>query len=478
MGDKMKVREGNDGYSYPYTSSDIVIDKNGKSNTTKFEELDLQLGDIATNKADKTTTQNIQQQVNNLVLGAVADGNNAEVVQARGGYDLLSDRFIGIDNKINKLYTSNNPNEYGFKYDYNNIDLWEKGTLNETSNGIKVDSDIRIRTKDFIDSRVEYIFNKNNATIFLFIYDLNGVYEDMKTYAGDKEYIQLDKNKKYKIVCKNNSNPNSSISVDFADNIFLFVERLNNEWVHGSLNDLTGEYDNNTHTYNTRLTIKSFLDENINNLKISSGYVCYLYLYDKNQTFIGYININDGIKLSKKYLYKIVIMREDKDWIYFRNISNAISFNTYEGLNILTNFKNMWKQGYFYDNGQASYNESSSYYKKRILTPNFIDTENINKITCEFPYKISFIMYDENDNFIHQSPYSDILLLPNRQNKYKLTLAHAGNKDITIDNYNKVKFSYIETKTERFNRIANFAPIYNSPYYELLQSTYDDFNKD
>ena len=47
MGDKVKVREGNDGYSYPYTSPDLVIDKNGKSNTKKFEEIDSQFKDIA-----------------------------------------------------------------------------------------------------------------------------------------------------------------------------------------------------------------------------------------------------------------------------------------------------------------------------------------------------------------------------------------------------------------------------------------------
>lgn len=43
MSDKMRVREGNDGYSYPYTSPDLVVDKNGKSNTTKFEELEAKI---------------------------------------------------------------------------------------------------------------------------------------------------------------------------------------------------------------------------------------------------------------------------------------------------------------------------------------------------------------------------------------------------------------------------------------------------
>lgn len=47
MSDKMKVRDGNDGYSYPYTSPDLVIDKDGKSSTTKFNELDSQFKDIA-----------------------------------------------------------------------------------------------------------------------------------------------------------------------------------------------------------------------------------------------------------------------------------------------------------------------------------------------------------------------------------------------------------------------------------------------
>lgn len=48
MSDKMKIREGKDGYSYPYTSPDLVIDQNGKSTTTKFNEINSQFKDIAT----------------------------------------------------------------------------------------------------------------------------------------------------------------------------------------------------------------------------------------------------------------------------------------------------------------------------------------------------------------------------------------------------------------------------------------------
>lgn len=63
-------------------------EENIKNNSSKIEE-----------KADKITTQSIQQQVNNLVLGAVGDGNNAEVIQARGSYALLNER-LNAEEKI------------------------------------------------------------------------------------------------------------------------------------------------------------------------------------------------------------------------------------------------------------------------------------------------------------------------------------------------------------------------------------------
>ena len=44
-------------------------------------------------KAEKSTTADMQTQINNLVLGAVGDGNNAEVVQARGTSAVLNDRL-------------------------------------------------------------------------------------------------------------------------------------------------------------------------------------------------------------------------------------------------------------------------------------------------------------------------------------------------------------------------------------------------
>ena len=65
-----------------------------KANKEEVEELSSQLD----TKAEKEEIQNVQQQINNLVLGAVGDGNNAEVVQARGNEKVLSDRLNNIEN--------------------------------------------------------------------------------------------------------------------------------------------------------------------------------------------------------------------------------------------------------------------------------------------------------------------------------------------------------------------------------------------
>ena len=47
MEKKIKTRKGKDGFDYPYTSPDIVIDENGESATKKIDEINTQLEDIA-----------------------------------------------------------------------------------------------------------------------------------------------------------------------------------------------------------------------------------------------------------------------------------------------------------------------------------------------------------------------------------------------------------------------------------------------
>ena len=90
------------------TLADIKFREQVKKLDSKVDLFDSQLNDIANNKTDKSTTQSIQQQVNNLVLGAVGDGNNAEVIQARGKFNTLNDRLCATDKYIDVFHKNIN----------------------------------------------------------------------------------------------------------------------------------------------------------------------------------------------------------------------------------------------------------------------------------------------------------------------------------------------------------------------------------
>lgn len=104
MSDKMKVRDGNDGYSYPYTSPDIVIDKNGKSNTKKFEEIDSQFKDIA--KQVENVGQPTQEQINIAIDQAIKDGK----ITGSGGLNSTAKTLLEtiLQNAIYATDQSNN----------------------------------------------------------------------------------------------------------------------------------------------------------------------------------------------------------------------------------------------------------------------------------------------------------------------------------------------------------------------------------
>ena len=109
-----------------------IDDKIVREKVSYFLDNNVKIKDIITKlntKANKTETENIQQQVNNLVLGAVGDGNNAEVVQARGYHNTLNDRLniieddyidLPIYKQINLADTSNKQENSYWKVDVPN----------------------------------------------------------------------------------------------------------------------------------------------------------------------------------------------------------------------------------------------------------------------------------------------------------------------------------------------------------------------
>ena len=70
----------------------------------RLDDFDSQLDD----KTNMVETQLLQNQVNNLVLGATGDGNNAEVVASRGGFDLLPNRLDDFDIRTDTLINIRN----------------------------------------------------------------------------------------------------------------------------------------------------------------------------------------------------------------------------------------------------------------------------------------------------------------------------------------------------------------------------------
>lgn len=79
MQKNMKTRKGKDGFHYPYTSPDLVIDGNGKSVTKKFDDISSQFKDIANigtkeklnGKFKSTTLEEILLEIYNKIYGTV-----------------------------------------------------------------------------------------------------------------------------------------------------------------------------------------------------------------------------------------------------------------------------------------------------------------------------------------------------------------------------------------------------------------------
>ena len=120
-------------------------------------------------KANKTETKNIQQQVNNLVLGAVGDGNNPEVIQARGKEDVVSDRF--------NLIEKGNVNNLSFsKFGKTNINIidYTNALYNKKINGYDTGTSLPIYGDNKGSIVVTFPIEIYSGTIKIPKYNANG----------------------------------------------------------------------------------------------------------------------------------------------------------------------------------------------------------------------------------------------------------------------------------------------------------------
>lgn len=108
MGKKMRTRKGSDGYDYPYTSPDLVIDSEGKSNTKKFDEVNTQLKDIANigklTDLDTTEKSSIVGAINEVFQNA-SNGKQliATAITGKGITATKNDTFEQLANKIEQI---------------------------------------------------------------------------------------------------------------------------------------------------------------------------------------------------------------------------------------------------------------------------------------------------------------------------------------------------------------------------------------
>lgn len=198
----------------------------------KFKEVNSQLEHIQNeellNKTDKTTTANIQQQINDLVLSSGGD-SNLEVVQSRNGFDTLNDRLNDSSFVIDVIQNTTN--------DYVNLFyLYDNGFYVESTTG-ELKSNVSVSTTKFIDiahiDKFIYTYVGKNATHQMAFYDADKQYiSGRKTNIIGEWVIDIPTNAKY---CK----------------ISFYNENIDTFYIKG------------------KTKIKNYIDSNINEINVN-----------------------------------------------------------------------------------------------------------------------------------------------------------------------------------------------------------------
>lgn len=109
MEKKMKTRKGKDGFDYPYTSPDIVVDETGKSSTKKFEEISTQCKDID-KKINDLTLDTLSSKVSAPELSTNKLKNPLRI--------LLNDNTFEVNFQDLKVYVKNQYSYYVTEYGF------------------------------------------------------------------------------------------------------------------------------------------------------------------------------------------------------------------------------------------------------------------------------------------------------------------------------------------------------------------------
>lgn len=125
MPKNMKTRKGKDGFNYPYTSPDLVIDPSGKSVTTKFNELEDKMKKVGSTSIDDTNTTTDKTWSSSKIDSQFKDiANNFTTEQTDSSF------IIKYGNKIiAEIPLNTTPSVYGnIVVDVTSLEITEGGT--------------------------------------------------------------------------------------------------------------------------------------------------------------------------------------------------------------------------------------------------------------------------------------------------------------------------------------------------------------
>ena len=188
-----------DEFNVKLTKNINSIKSHNSQLTNDIETINSQL----VTKTNETRTNNIQAQINSLVLGAVGDGNNAEVVQARGEHEVLNDRLLYNEENLSIVY-DREVNQFTPINEMPTLLNWSEIGHMCTSNGSIVSSEYAGSTRAIklpLKGGCTYQIDKFYGNYYL--YDKNGengkemLYHQPDTIPYDPLIINVPKNVGY-----------------------------------------------------------------------------------------------------------------------------------------------------------------------------------------------------------------------------------------------------------------------------------------
>ena len=332
--------------------TDASINGNANMEVTQargeYETLGERLDDHASqlaHKTNKTETQKLQTQVDGLVLGAVGDGNNAEIIQARGGYDLLYERLDNIDYNIDTFNNFNNM-PVSNCYTKNAFLKWVKGAITYT-NGNDSNSTFSIRSDFYSPIGDLSILNKNSD-----LYRVRVIrYTSGKMYDGyygwftmNGHVIRTNEHKQCFFRVEINRTDGENIDFyDALDNVKFFDTNDFTNILYKRESDLKyktpwvisgcSTSDFTPHNYRISTINLQYADSDIIVTFDNTKYKVGVHIYESMDDFVNGIDsgwVTSGVYIIKKGLYYRIIVAQNTDTenvidIYNSNIFNDIS---------------------------------------------------------------------------------------------------------------------------------------------------------